>query len=51
MGVVILEGERAVLGGNVGHAILTNGIFFVRGGDAGLPKLLWDILFGLPLSI
>jgi len=46
-GVVIVE---AVLGVNVGHPTVTNGIFYVRGGDAALPKLLWDFLYRLTLS-
>jgi len=33
----------------VGHPIVTNVILCVRGGDAALPKLLWD--FFLPLSL
>jgi len=44
MGVVIVEGEGAVLGVNVGHSIVTNGILCVRGGDAAPPKLLRDFL-------
>jgi len=31
--------EGAVLGTNVGHPIITNGILCGRGGDAALPKL------------
>ena len=37
--------KGAVFGVNVGHPIVTNGILCVRGGDAALPKLLWDFLF------
>ena len=50
-GVAIVEIKGTVLGVNVGHPIVTNRdfvaqVFFaVRGGDAGLPKLLWDFLF------
>ena len=40
MGVEIVERERAVLGVNVGHPIVTNDILCVREGDATLPKLL-----------
>jgi len=29
---------------NVGHPPVTNRILCVRGGDAALPKLLWDFL-------
>ena len=42
--------DRGVLGVNVGHPIVTNGILVawllsaVRGGDAALPKLLCDFL-------
>jgi len=49
MGILDGSGDRrrrgAVLGVNVGHPIATNGILCVRGGDAALPKLLWDFLF------
>jgi len=38
--------DGAVLVVNVGHPIVTNGILCVKGGDAALPKLLWDFLFG-----
>jgi len=42
---VIVEGEGTVLGGeSLGLSIETNGIVCVRGGDAALPKLLWDLL-------
>jgi len=44
MEVEIVEGEGAVLGVNMGHPVVTNGILCVRGGDAVLPKLLWDLL-------
>jgi len=44
MGVEIIEGEGAVLEVNVGHPIVTSGILCMRGGDAALPKLLWDFL-------
>jgi len=44
MGVVIIEGEVAVMGVNLGHPIVTSGIFCMRGGDAALPKLLWNFL-------
>ena len=40
MEVEIVEGEGAVLGVNMGHPIVTNGILYVRGGDAVLPRLL-----------
>jgi len=36
MGVVIVEGERPVLGVNLGHPIVTNGDFATQ-----LFKLLW----------
>jgi len=45
--------EEAVLGINVvGHPIATNGTMWrsyslPRGGDAALPKLLWDFLLHL----
>jgi len=42
-GIGVLDG-RAVLGVNVEHLIVTNGILCVRGGDAALPKLLRDFL-------
>jgi len=42
--VEIVEWEGAVLGVNVGHPIVTDGILCVRDGDAALPKLLWDFL-------
>ena len=48
--VEIVEGKGAVSAVNVGHPIVTNGdlvaLLFsaVRGGDAALPKLLWDFL-------
>jgi len=29
---------------NLGFSIVNNGIVSVRGGDAALPKLLWDFL-------
>jgi len=45
MEVEIVEGEGAVLVVNMGHPIVTNGNICVRGGDAALPKLLWDFLF------
>ena len=55
MGVLEWDGDRrregVVLGVNVGHPIVTNGNFVaylfsaVRGGDAAVPKLLWDFLF------
>ena len=49
MAVVIVKGEGAVLGVNVGHPIVTNGdcgvvILCREGGDAVFPKLLWDFL-------
>jgi len=50
-GMEIVEREGAVLGINVGHPIVINGDFVaklfstVRGGDAALPKLLWDFSF------
>jgi len=54
MGVLDGGGNRqrevAVLWINVGYHILTNGILCVRGGDAALPKLLWDFLL-LLLSV
>jgi len=34
--------------GPVGHPIVTNWILCVRGGDAALPKLLWDFLLAPP---
>jgi len=43
--------EGAILGVNVGLFIVTSGDFVasvfsaMRGGDTGLPKLLWDFLF------
>ena len=43
--MVIIEGEGAVLGGeSLGLSIVTSGIVCVRGGDAALPKLLWNFL-------
>ena len=37
--------EGAVLGGeSLGLSIVTNGLVCMRGGDAALPKLLWDFL-------
>jgi len=45
MGVEIVKEEGAVFGVNLGHPIVTNGILCMRGGDAALPKLLWDFLF------
>jgi len=33
MGNNIIKGQWAVLGENLGHPIVTNGIFSVRGGD------------------
>jgi len=41
------------LGVNVGHLIVTNNILCVRGGDAALPKLLWNflLLYLLPLLL
>ena len=47
MEMEIVEGEGAVLVVNVGHPIVTSRIFCVRGGDAALPKLLWDFLFNI----
>ena len=44
MGVVIVEGEGAVLEINVWNPIVINGILCVRGDDAALPKLLSDFL-------
>ena len=50
-GIGVLDGsgdrrrEGAVLVVNVGHPIVTNEILCVRGGDAALPRLLWDFLF------
>jgi len=41
---MITKGEGAVLGGNVGHPIVTNGILCMMGGDMVLPKLFWDFL-------
>jgi len=38
MKVEIVEVEGAVLGANVGHPIVTNGILCVTGGDAALPN-------------
>ena len=55
MGVAVVEGEGAILAVNVGHPIVTNGDFVaqlfsaVRGGDAALPKLLWDVLLMMQL--
>jgi len=54
MGVEIVEGVGTVLGVNVGHPIVTNGdcgvvILCVKGGDADLPKFLWNFLFSLGL--
>jgi len=46
-GMGVLDGvgdrrrERVSLEGNVGHITSED---FVRGGDAALPKLLWDFL-------
>jgi len=37
--------EGALFKVNAGHPTVTNGIVCVRGGDAALPKLLWDFLF------
>ena len=52
MEVEIVEWEGAVLGVNVGHSIATNGILSVKGGDAALPKLLWDfLLLGRPFYV
>jgi len=45
MGVVIVEGEGAVLGVNVGHPILTNGILCVRSGDSLFPNDFVEDLF------
>ena len=39
MVVEIVKEEGAVLGVNMGHSIVTNGILCVRGCDAALPKL------------
>jgi len=51
MGVLDRGGDRrkegAVFGLNVGHSIVAQLFFFMRGGDAALPKLLWDFLFTL----
>jgi len=51
MGVLDKGGDqrrgKAVLGVNVGHSIVTNRIVCMRGGDAALPKLLWDFLLNL----
>jgi len=44
MEVEIVKGEGAVLRVNVGHLIVTNRILCVKGGNAALPKLLWDFL-------
>jgi len=49
IGVVIVEGEGAVL--TVGHRIVTNGILCVRGGDADVPKFLWDLLSDMALEL
>ena len=44
------KGKGAVLEVNMGHPIVTNGDLWqllfsaMRGGDAALPKLLWDFL-------
>jgi len=49
----IVKADREVLRANVEHPIVTNKDFVaqlfspVRGGDAALPKLLWDFLFNL----
>jgi len=49
MGVLDDGGDRrkgrSSFGVNVRHPIITNKILCVRGGDAGLPKLLWDFLY------
>jgi len=39
MGVVIVEGEGAVLWINMGHPIVTNEILCVMGGDAALSQI------------
>jgi len=36
--------RRGREGKNLGLSIVTNGIVCVKGGDAALPKLLWDFL-------
>ena len=47
----IVEGKGTIFGINVGHPIVTNGnsvaLLFsaMRGGDAALPKIIWDFLF------
>ena len=43
-GVEIVEGQLAVSGVNLGHPIVTDGIFSVRDGDAAHPKLLREFL-------
>jgi len=49
--------ERAVLVVNVRHPTVTSGLFVVQlfsavsGGDAALPKLLWDFLLTVLLDI
>jgi len=45
MEVEIIEGQWAVLGVNLGHPVVTDSIFSMRGGDAAHPKLLWAFLF------
>ena len=49
MGVMIIEEQRAVLVVNMRCRIVTNGDFMefsvVRGGDAAVPKLLWEDFF------
>jgi len=44
------KGEGAVLLVNVWHPVVTNGILCVRGGDAALPRLLWDFLSQIVVS-
>jgi len=51
MGVLDRCGDRRrerQLWGKCGHLIVTDGILCVSGGDAALPRLLWDFL--LPTS-
>jgi len=55
MGLENVEAEEAVLWVNMGHPIVTNRDFVaylfsaVGGGNAALPKLLWDFLLFMSL--
>jgi len=51
MGVEIVDRKVAASGVNVWPPVVANGILCVRGGDAALPKLLWDFLLAITLPL